>query len=270
MLAPPGRGSGWCAWRHLIERPRAHPVGPVSCKSMAGGVDFFKTKPPSGRGGGRTLAPTGFKILRPFDRPIRVACNKLKHQRNCALRFEGFFPKERHSDPIRADVASAQRKLQMGRRGPPSMHPHLRLLKGFPGGRHRARPQVEATIPDELPEPPAFLNGYALDEWQRVTPELYRLGLLSVLDIMPLAAWCVAAGRWRDASEALAALPESERLVVGDTPQPLLRIVRAAADQMQRLGAPFGSSGPNSRARLTGAVKREPGKFDGLLGGDSE
>jgi P27 family predicted phage terminase small subunit len=155
----------------------------------------------------------------------------------------------------------------MGRRGRLPMPPHLRLLKGSPGGPGRLRPQIEPTITDTIPEPPTFLNGHALDEWQRAAPELHRLGLLTVLDVGPFAAWCVAAGCWRTASEALEATPEAERLVVGRKPQPLVRIVRDAADQMQRLGAPFGLSGPNSRARLTAPAKREPSKFEGLLGG---
>lgn len=79
---------------------------------------------------------------------------------------------------------------------------------------------------------------------------------------------CVSYGRWRSASEALQALPESERLVVGDRPQPLLKIIRDSADQMQRLGAAFGLSGPASRQRLAGAIKQAPGKFDGFIGGD--
>ena len=158
----------------------------------------------------------------------------------------------------------------MGRRGRPPMPPYLRVLKGNPGGPGRARPQIEPTIPPELPAPPAWLTGYALDQWHAVAGELHRLGLLTVLDVGPLAAYCTAAGRWRSASEALQATPEAERLVVGRKPQPLVRIVRDAADQMQRLGAPFGLSGPNSWARLSGIVKQAPGKFTGLLGGDSK
>ena len=158
----------------------------------------------------------------------------------------------------------------MGRRGPPPMHPHLRLLKGSPGGPGRARPPIEPTIPDAVPEPPAWLSGYALEQWRAVTPELYRCGLLTVLDVGPLAAWCAAAGRWKDACEALQALPEAERLVVGRKPQPLAKIARNAADDMMRFGAPFGLSGPASRSRLHGVVKQAAGKFAGLLGGGGE
>jgi P27 family predicted phage terminase small subunit len=152
----------------------------------------------------------------------------------------------------------------MGKRGPPPMPPHLRLLRGD-ARPSRAKPPIEATIAPELPPPPAFLTGYALEQWHAVAPELYRLQLLTVLDVQPLAAWAVAAGRWRSASEALAQLPESERLVVGDRPQPLLKVISDSADRMMKLGAMFGLT-PASRARLAGHGKKPPGKFSGYLG----
>jgi len=155
----------------------------------------------------------------------------------------------------------------MGRRGRTPMPPHLRLLRGD-ARPSRARTPVEATIAPELPAPPAFLSGYALEQWRNVAGELFRLQLLSVLDVGPLAAYCVSYGRWRSASEMLAALPESERLVVGDRPQPLLKIIRDSADQMMRFGAAFGLSGPSSRSRLVGVAKKAPGKFTGFIGGD--
>jgi P27 family predicted phage terminase small subunit len=125
----------------------------------------------------------------------------------------------------------------------------------------RNPPPIEATIPDEIPTAPAFLNGAALDEWTRVAPELHRLGLLSVLDVAPLAAWCAASARWRRASEALQAMPEAERLF-----SPLDKICRDAAKQAMAFGAAFGLS-PASRQRLSGSVKKAPGKFAGFIGG---
>ena len=158
----------------------------------------------------------------------------------------------------------------MGRRGRLPMPPNLRLLKGNPGGPGRARPQIEATIPDEIPEPPAWLSAGAIAEWRAVAGELHKCGLLSSLDVGPLSAWCDASARWKAASAALQALPEAERLVVDGKPQPLLRIVRSAADQMARLGQSFGLAGPGSRQRLAGAVQKAPSRFAGLLPGDNE
>ena len=71
--------------------------------------------------------------------------------------------------------------------GPSPEHPHLTLLKGNPGKR-RARVPPEPARLDECPPPPDHLNGYAKETWLQVAPELFRVGLLTVLDVGSLAA----------------------------------------------------------------------------------
>jgi P27 family predicted phage terminase small subunit len=66
-----------------------------------------------------------------------------------------------------------------------------------------------------VPEPPPFLVGYAADEWWRVAPELHRLGLLTLVDVMPLAAYCEAYKRWRTAEELLATMAEKDAVTGG-------------------------------------------------------
>ena len=56
------------------------------------------------------------------------------------------------------------------------------------------------------PEPPTIIGAYARGEWWRVGPELQRLGLLTVLDVAPLATDGVAYDRWRTAEEVLAVM----------------------------------------------------------------
>ena len=150
----------------------------------------------------------------------------------------------------------------MGKRGPTPMHPNLRVLRGD-GRPSRNRPPIEATIADTVPEPPVWLDTDAQAQWRAVAGELFRCGLLSTLDTQPLAAWAVAAGRFRAASEALLAVPEAERLL-----SPLAKVARDESKRMMALGQPFGLSGPASRQRLAGVVKKAPGKFSGLIGGD--
>src|SRR6516165_1012012 len=90
--------------------------------------------------------------------------------------------------------------------GPPPEHPHLRLLKGTPGKRP-ARSPPEARQADACPEPPDRLSAYAKEEWRAVAPELFRLGLLTVVDTAAFACYCSAAGRVRAAEEAMAGEP---------------------------------------------------------------
>src|SRR5262245_47313643 len=80
---------------------------------------------------------------------------------------------------------------------------HLRLLRGNPGKRS-IKPEPEPAVPDEPPDPPAFLSEDAVNEWWRVAPELHALGLLTALDIGPLGAYCQAYAHWMMAERVLA------------------------------------------------------------------
>ena len=110
---------------------------------------------------------------------------------------------------------------------------HLRMLLGNPGKRPlRLEPQPARS--PQCPDPPPFVTGYAADEWRRIAPELYQLGLLTVVDTVALAAYCGAYARWRTAEKVL------ERLAHGDGQKPLRRISRDAAADMVRFARAFG------------------------------
>jgi P27 family predicted phage terminase small subunit len=86
-----------------------------------------------------------------------------------------------------------------------------------------------------VPPPPEYLSGYAREEWLRVSPWLYRLGLLTVLDETLLAVYCDAYATWRTATEALETFGS-------DAPErkPLTAIERNAARDMVRVARQFG------------------------------
>jgi P27 family predicted phage terminase small subunit len=161
-------------------------------------------------------------------------------------------------------------------RGPAPTPAHLRVLRGNPSKRPIPR-EPEPTIPAELPEPPPFLTGYARDEWLNTGPELYRLGLLTRVDINTFAAFCQAYKHWRTAVETLETMAKRDPLTGGlmiKTPggdagiNPLLAIARHAAGQMVSLAAHFGLS-PAARARIAAGVSdyTPPSKFEGLPNG---
>jgi P27 family predicted phage terminase small subunit len=157
----------------------------------------------------------------------------------------------------------------------PPIPSYLKLIRGNPGKRP-IRPEPEPAIAENVPDPPPFLMGYAADEWWRIAPELYRLRLLTVVDVMPLAVYCQSYARWRQAEEALAAMAERDQdthgLLIknqaGDAMQnPLVRAARHAADSMLRAASEFGLT-PRARAHLAnGCSGYEPpaSKFDGLI-----
>jgi P27 family predicted phage terminase small subunit len=113
------------------------------------------------------------------------------------------------------------------------------------------------------------------DEWWRVAPELHRLGLLTVVDVAPFAAYCVAYSHWRTAEETLARMAERDPInsallvTSGDgNPRrnPMVKIAADAAADMVRYAGEFGLT-PVARSRLAASVGGQPGgRFDGLLG----
>jgi P27 family predicted phage terminase small subunit len=150
--------------------------------------------------------------------------------------------------------------------GPPPEHPHLRLLKGNPGKR-RVRIPPEPARGDGCPSPPEYLTGYAREAWLELAPELYKLNLLTILDVGPFSTYCSAYAHWKHAEEALQRSGELTIKTAKGHPRvnPLVRIASQAMADMQRIGAQFGLS-PNARLRLSGIVPPPPpSKFDGLL-----
>jgi P27 family predicted phage terminase small subunit len=137
----------------------------------------------------------------------------------------------------------------------------LKVLRGNPGQRRLAAP-LEPEPLAECPPPPDYLGVYATQEWQRVGPELHRLGLLTELDIPMLAAFCAAFELWRTVVEILA----RERIPEGSTrAKPLVRIRKDASERMLAAAREFGMT-PLARTRLTGGLgPAKPSKFKDLI-----
>jgi P27 family predicted phage terminase small subunit len=150
----------------------------------------------------------------------------------------------------------------------------LKALRGNPGKR-AMKPEPQPERPPTCPSAPSYLAPYARAEWERIAPQLFNLGLLTVLDISPLAAYCSAFATWQSASEALARMAANDRHSSGQlvrnkygdvNTNPLLNIARKAAADVVQFGSQFGLS-PAARARIAAGpnAPQPPGKFDGLL-----
>ncbi len=77
----------------------------------------------------------------------------------------------------------------------------IKLLKGNPGKRaiNKNEPQPGVV----LSECPKWLKGEARAEWNRITPILYNIGVLTEIDISALEKYCVAHARWRQAEAVI-------------------------------------------------------------------
>jgi P27 family predicted phage terminase small subunit len=163
------------------------------------------------------------------------------------------------------------------RKGPAPLPTHLKLLRGNPGQRALSKGEPMPTQPPEPPDPPHDLTGYAREEWDRIIVEVFRLRLVTSVDIQVLAAYCDAYARWRNARETLAAMAERDPITRGQivktqsggaAPNPLVFMAAAAARDMVRFAAEFGLS-PAARTRINAvdATGGKPSKFAGLLAG---
>lgn len=122
---------------------------------------------------------------------------------------------------------------------------------------------ISAPVTSDVPDPPRILKGSALVEWKRTAGDLHRLGLLSSLDSMTLAAYCDACGDWSDAKAALDRVRREEGkrggvmkgLLVKNGSgapykTPLLGIIREARLDMLKFASELGMT-PASRARVS-------------------
>jgi len=154
----------------------------------------------------------------------------------------------------------------------------LAKMRGFPGKR-RPRPEVSPAVLAECPSPPSHLSPYAVEEWQRIGPELHRLHLLTNIDTAMFEVYCESYAQWRVAVELIEKCAVDDpvtrgllvRGAVADKVQnPLLIVARKAAEAMVAFAGEFGLSA-RARARLAAAGFPPSGggssKFGDLLKG---
>lgn len=153
----------------------------------------------------------------------------------------------------------------MGSGGKNAVPTALRLIRGNPSGRPIN--QREAKPLQGIPDPPPELSPDARVEWDRMSVQLYRVGLLTMLDRAALTAYCVAWGRWALAERRLAEMQAAGKSAMllpkrrrgrprKDDPaqrmmyeHELVAVADRAAKDMVKYAGEFGMS-PSSRSRI--------------------
>jgi P27 family predicted phage terminase small subunit len=140
----------------------------------------------------------------------------------------------------------------------------LRLFEGKRGHRPiRNEPKPACGIPT----PPAWLSAEALQEWQRVAPELHRIGVLTHVDGAALEAYCVHYARWAEAERQLArngaviTVRDGNGAVKFVQASPFVGISQKAAATMRAFATELGLT-PSARMRLDSTVSNEPDAFE--------
>ena len=142
-------------------------------------------------------------------------------------------------------------------------------LKQLEGDIHKERWNLKEPQPQEgKVYCPAWLDEEARKEWRRITPELKRLGLLTVVDRVALAGYCQAYSRWRRAEETLQSGFTYEftdkDFKTKRTTKPEVAIARDALNQVKAFLVEFGMT-PSSRTRIIAEPPKVKDPMEELL-----
>ncbi len=156
--------------------------------------------------------------------------------------------------------------------GPAPKPTALKLLHGTPG--QRKLPTDEPKPDTAMPVRPVWLNGEAKAEWDRVVPELHRLGLATSVDRAALIAYCdqwrtyVTATRAVLAQGAVISLgkedDDGEVTFMRMAKNPNVLIARDALMACKSFMAEFGLT-PSARGRMSVPGKPESDDGSGIL-----
>lgn len=134
-------------------------------------------------------------------------------------------------------------------RGPKPTPTELKRLRGNPGKRKLQEtdtPAFESVIPD----PPAYLEGGALDEWHRLTQIMANLQIITPLDSALLASFAWVNNELAENSKAL---ETEQRFYKSKRGAPTInwriRYIKDLIKQQESLSDRFGAS-PTTRTRL--------------------
>lgn len=125
----------------------------------------------------------------------------------------------------------------------------LKKLAGNPGKRRL--PTDEPEMPVESPDPPEWLNGEALAEWNRIVPQLHEAGIMALSYRSAIASYCEAWARFVDAIEQI---PKTGGEIVKSPSgfpiqNPYAAVRNKAQAQMLKVAAEFGMTA-SSKTRI--------------------
>jgi len=136
----------------------------------------------------------------------------------------------------------------------------LRLYEG--NREHRPIPQIPKPRIKWIPAP-RWLSPFAKKEWRRVSKELYKLGLLTIIDRVALEAYCQCYAKWKEAEKkAELAVFQTDSGYVG--PNPFINIALKYAKELRAFLMEFGMT-PSSRTRLSIDEGAEEDQMESLL-----
>jgi len=141
----------------------------------------------------------------------------------------------------------------------------LKIIEGNPGKRplNKNEPKPEIALvpcPDYLKE-----DDIAYEEWKRIVPELYKLGLLTNIDRAALELYCSQYSIYRSALEAIKEKGiTTVNIRHGDKAHPATQVAREAAKIIKAIAIEFGLT-PSSRGKISLPSGSIDDEFEKLL-----
>jgi P27 family predicted phage terminase small subunit len=151
----------------------------------------------------------------------------------------------------------------MGARGPVGQSDNVRALRGNPGGRPAP---ARVTASPGVPDVPDWLDDEARAEWERIVPDLDRLGVLAKVDRAAVATYCSAWSKFVAAEQLLQSddLVAERRAGNGPAKNPAWQIWREAATTVAALAKELFIT-PNARLRSVKPEGDDDDPGDGIL-----
>ena len=140
----------------------------------------------------------------------------------------------------------------MGKRGRIPKSDEQKRIEGNPGKRRSSGSEPPFRSAGLGVNPPDWLDPVAKEKWYEVFPELQQAGLLTVVDMSSLAAYCQSWAEMVISTKQLQAEGRTVRTERGYTyPHPAVAMQRSAMAAIAKFSACYGLD-PSSRSRFTG------------------
>lgn len=141
----------------------------------------------------------------------------------------------------------------MAKRGRKPKPTALKRLEGNPG--KRPLNELEPLPPISVLRCPNWLMPEARKEWRRLAPALISMGVLSLADAVPFAAYCTAYARWREAEDEITKHGSVYKDANGNIrPNPYIAISARQLSEIKSLAAEFGLTPATRTAIIANAL----------------
>ncbi|MEG0145455.1 MAG: phage terminase small subunit P27 family [Clostridia bacterium] len=141
----------------------------------------------------------------------------------------------------------------MAKRGRKPKPTALKKLEGNPGKRPLG--ELEPLPPISVLRCPNWLLPEARKEWRRLAPALIAMGVLSLADAVPFAAYCTAYARWREAEDEITQHGSVYKDANGNIkPNPYIAISARQLSEIKSLAAEFGLTPATRTAIIANAL----------------